>query len=111
MKLPLLAGECAGDTGFQYVEGGALYAVAEEEALAARKPVEGRDEPENEAVVELEGGASLAGAVTGGFAGLATGRGRCVRFSLRQVLFRSGGSKGVACRDPGAPPPGPPNRR
>ena len=106
MKLPLLAGECAGGTGFQHVEGGALYAVAEEEALGAREAVEGGDEPENEAVVELEGGAGLAGAVSGGFGGLFTGRRRSVRFSLRQVLFRSGGSKkGVAYRDQGGTAP------
>ena len=51
MKLPLLAGECAGDTGLQHVESGALYAVAGEEALGAREAVEGADEAEGEAVV------------------------------------------------------------
>ena len=73
MKLPLLAGECAGDTGLQHVEGGALNAVAKEEALGTREAV--------------EGGTGLAGAVSGGFGGLFTGRRRSVRFSLRQVLF------------------------
>ena len=54
------------DEGFQNVEGGALDAVAEKEALSAGEAVEGGDEPEDEAVVEFEGGAGFSGAVAGG---------------------------------------------
>ena len=53
------------DEGFQNVEGGALDAVAEKEALSAGEAVEGGDEPEDEAVVEFEGWAGFAGGVPG----------------------------------------------
>ena len=68
---------------------GALDAVAEEEALGAGEVVEGGDEPEDEAVVEFEGRAGFAGAVTGGLRGLERGRLCSVRFGLSQGLFRS----------------------
>ena len=54
------------DEGFQNVEGGALDTVAEEEALGAREAVEGGDKPQDEAVVEFDGGAGFAGAIAGG---------------------------------------------
>ena len=46
----------------------------------------GGDQPEDEAVVECEGGAGFSCAVTGGLAGLWLGRLRSVRFSLGQLI-------------------------
>ena len=39
------------DERFQHIQGGALNAVAEQKALRAGKPVERRDQPEDELVV------------------------------------------------------------
>ena len=58
------------DERFKNVQGGALNAIAEEEALGARKAIEGGDEPEDEAVVQLEGVAGFAGTVPDGLCGL-----------------------------------------
>ena len=113
------AGECCQptpgvgglDEGFQNVEGGALDAVAEKEALSTGEAVEGGDEPEDEAVVEFEGWAGFAGAVPGWLGCLRVSRLRSVRFGPGQVLVRSIRVKTVAGRDQGALPPGPPYKR
>ena len=53
------------DEGLKDVEGHALNPVTEQESLGAGEPVQGGDEPEDETVVEFEGGAGLAGAAAG----------------------------------------------
>ena len=87
VRLPA-AGVGGLDEGLQHVEGGALDAVAEQEALGARKTVQGGDEPEDKAVVEFEGGAGVAGTVGGELRGLGRGRLRSVRFGLDQDSSR-----------------------
>ena len=99
------------DERLQHVEGRAFNAVAEKEALGAGEAVEGGDEPDDEAVVALEGRAGFAGAVTGGLSGLRLGC-LCVPLASIRVKDRSGQecTNMVACRDHRALPPGPPYR-
>ena len=73
------------DERFQHIESGTLDAVPEQEALRAGKPVESRDQPEDELVVALDGGAGDARSVAAGSRRLSLAGGRRLRLAvLRQ---------------------------
>ena len=111
------------DERFQHVEGNALDTVAEQEALGPGKPVEGRNQPQDELVVTLDGGAGLAGAVgmssrllpLAGLGDLSLGGLRSIGLGGGQAFIpysgcirNAGRNPPVACSDQGALPPGPP---
>ena len=79
------------DERFQHVERGALNAVAEKEALSTWKPVERGDQPEDEAVVEFDGGAGLAGTIAGALLRLRLLRKPGFRLAGRHPSSRSRG--------------------
>ena len=111
-KVPWPAARVGGlDERLEHIQGGSLDAIAEEEPLRAWKAIKGGDEPEDEAVVQLESVAGFAGTVPDGLCGLRPGRRRSPGFGLGQGPIPSVGTKMVACRDQGALPPGPPCKR
>ena len=78
------------DERLQHVRGPCVQCGRREEALGAGEAVEGGDEPDDEAVVALEGRAGFAGAVTGGPLRAEAGLPLCsARFNSGQGPFRS----------------------